>query len=67
MSLVCHHGCIVTYSEHFEHHYYDLDIDALLIGYRLMEKVVGAMPLKDLIERQTLPPAVLVEDSQVIE
>jgi len=46
---------------------HEFDIDALLIGYRLMEKVVGAMPLKDLIERQTLPPAVLVEDSQVIE
>jgi len=46
---------------------HDFDIDALVVGYRLMEKVVGAEPLKDLIEAQSLPPLVLEDDQSVID
>lgn len=42
------------------------DVETLLAGYRLMEKVVGTDPLKDLIEAQQLPPAVLSEDEHAL-
>ncbi|KAF7972027.1 hypothetical protein HWV62_19243 [Athelia sp. TMB] len=44
----------------------EFDVEALLAGYRLMEKVVAQAPLAGLIAAQQLPPAVLEADEHAL-